>query len=61
MPYVILLQGFEWKQNKRSVVSHCDLAIYMKKDLKAKEELWYLKYFTMLCCCVPKKKNLNKI
>jgi hypothetical protein len=29
-------------------VSHCDLAIYIKKYLKAKEEeLWKLKYFTM--------------
>jgi hypothetical protein len=30
-------------------VSHCHgLAIYIKKYLKAKEELWKLKYFTML-------------
>jgi hypothetical protein len=28
-------------------VSHYDLAIYIKKDLKAKEELLKLKYFTM--------------
>jgi len=28
-------------------VSHCDLAIYIKKYLKAEEELWKLKYFTM--------------
>ncbi len=28
-------------------VSHCGLAIYIKKDLKAKEEVWKLKYFTM--------------
>jgi hypothetical protein len=27
-------------------VSHCGLANYMKKYLKAKEELWKLKYFT---------------
>jgi len=26
-------------------VSHCRLAIYIKKDLKAKEELWKLKFF----------------
>jgi hypothetical protein len=26
-------------------VSHCDLAIYIEKYLKAKEELWKLKYF----------------
>jgi hypothetical protein len=36
-------------------VSHCDLAIYIKKYLKAKEELWKLKYFTM------QKYNLQKI
>jgi hypothetical protein len=36
-------------------VSHCDLAIYIKKYyLKAKEELWKLKYFTM------RKYNLSK-
>jgi hypothetical protein len=28
-------------------VSHYGLAIYIKKHLKAKEELWRLKYFTM--------------
>jgi hypothetical protein len=28
-------------------VSHCGLAIYIKEYLKAKEELWKLKYFTM--------------
>jgi hypothetical protein len=28
-------------------VSHCGLATYIKKYLKAKEELWKLKYFTM--------------
>jgi hypothetical protein len=35
-------------------VSQCDLAIYIKKYLKAKEELWKLKFFTM------KKYNLQK-
>jgi hypothetical protein len=35
-------------------VSHCGLAIYIKKYLKAKEELWKLKYFTM------KKYDLQK-
>jgi len=28
-------------------VSDCGLAIYIEKYLKAKEELWKLKYFTM--------------
>jgi hypothetical protein len=36
-------------------VSHCGLAIYIKKYLKAKEELWKLKYITM------QKYNLQKI
>jgi hypothetical protein len=41
--------------NNKSV-SHCGLAIYIiKKYLKAKEELWKLKYFTM------QKYNLQKI
>jgi hypothetical protein len=35
-------------------VSHCGLAIYIKKDLNAKEELWKLKYITM------PKYNLQK-
>jgi hypothetical protein len=28
-------------------VSHCGLAIYIKNYLKAKEELWKRKYFTI--------------
>jgi hypothetical protein len=36
-------------------VSHCGLAIYIEKFLKANEELWKLKYFTM------QKHNLQKI
>jgi len=36
-------------------VLHCGLAIYIKKYLKAKEELQKLKYFTM------QKYNLQKI
>jgi hypothetical protein len=28
-------------------VSHCGLAIYIKKYLQAKEELWKFEYFTM--------------
>jgi hypothetical protein len=35
-------------------VSHCGLAIYIKKYIKAKAELWKLKYFTM------QKYNLQK-
>ncbi len=36
-------------------MSHCGLANYMKNYLKAKEELWKLKYFTV------QKHNLQKI
>ncbi len=36
-------------------VSHCGLAIYIKRYLKAKEELWKLKYFAM------QKYNLQNI
>jgi len=36
-------------------VSHCGLAIYIKKMLLAKEELWKFKYFTM------QKYNLQKL
>jgi hypothetical protein len=46
------------KQNKTKqgvCQLHCGLAIYLKKYLKAKEELWKLKYFTMQKC------NLHKI
>ncbi len=35
-------------------MSHRGLAIYIKKYLKAKEELWKFKYFTM------EKYNLQK-
>jgi hypothetical protein len=35
-------------------VSHGGLAMYIKKSIKAKEELWKLKYFTM------QKYNLQK-
>jgi hypothetical protein len=40
---------------QRRGVSSCGLAIYDKKHLKAKEELWNLKYFTM------QKYNLHNI
>jgi hypothetical protein len=44
------------RTNSTRGVSHCGLAIYMKKYPKAKEEgLWKLKYFTM------QKYNLQKI
>jgi hypothetical protein len=36
-------------------VSHCGLVIYVNKYIKAKEELWKLKYFTM------QKYNCKKI
>jgi hypothetical protein len=42
-------------ENEQRGVSHCGLAVYIKKYLKAKEELWKLKYFNM------QKYNLQKI
>jgi hypothetical protein len=40
--------GFRlFRYNKTRGVLHCGLAIYIKKYLKAEEELWKLKYFTM--------------
>jgi hypothetical protein len=44
------------QKNKNTTrgVSHCGLAIYIKKHLKAKGELWRLKYFTL------QKYNLQK-
>jgi hypothetical protein len=48
-----------WESSQRDKqtrgVSQCGLAIYIKKYLKAKEELWKLKYFTM------QKYNLQKV
>jgi hypothetical protein len=42
------------KVEKQGGGSHCGLAIYIKKYLKAKEDLWKLKYFTI------QKYNLQK-
>jgi hypothetical protein len=52
---VIPCVGLNVKYPLTSGVSHHGLAIYIKKCLKAKEELWKLKYFTM------QKYNLPKI
>jgi hypothetical protein len=42
----------------REPLSQCGLAIYiLKKYLKAKEELWKLKYFTMHTNIIFKKKK----
>jgi hypothetical protein len=41
------LPNFFFSLHKTRGVSHCGLAIYIKKCLKPKEELWKLKYFTM--------------
>jgi hypothetical protein len=38
-------------------VSHCGLAIYIKKYLKTKEESWKLKYFTMQKNIIFKKSS----
>jgi hypothetical protein len=41
-------------------VSHGGLAIYIEKYLKAKEQLWKLKYFTMQKYNLQKKNPLKK-
>jgi hypothetical protein len=41
-------------------VSHCGLAIYIKKYLKAKEELWKFKYFTMQKNIIFKKNSSKR-
>jgi hypothetical protein len=46
---------FEQYIQRQGVCHNCGLAIYIKKHLKAKEELWKLKYFTMQ----KKKKHKN--
>jgi hypothetical protein len=43
---VMNLLGLELSEITRGA-SQCGLAIHIKKYLKAKEELWKLKYFTM--------------
>jgi hypothetical protein len=41
--------------------TYCGLAIYIKKKyLKAKEELWKLKYFTMQKYNLPKTKSSER-
>jgi hypothetical protein len=49
-------QQLHWYHGKTRGVSHCGLAICINRYLKAKEELWKLKYFTM-----QKYSNLRKI
>jgi hypothetical protein len=44
---IILCQSHQGTMILTRGVSHCGLAIYIKKYLKAKEELWKFKYFTM--------------
>jgi hypothetical protein len=41
-------------------VSHCGLAIYIKKYLKAKEELWKLKYISPCKNIIFKKNPLKE-
>jgi len=47
-------------KNKQGGVSHCVLTIYMKKYLKAKEELWKLKIFHHAKNIIFKKYPLKK-
>ncbi len=41
-------------------MSHFGLAIYIKKYLKAQEELWKLKYFTMQNIIFKKSSKRNQ-
>jgi len=45
------------KQRTTRGVSHCSLAIYIKKYCKAKEELWKLKYISP-CKNIPIFKKI---
>jgi hypothetical protein len=47
--FIVIEDSTPTKKWNKGCVSHCGLAIYIKKYyyLKAKEELWKLKYFTM--------------
>jgi hypothetical protein len=47
-------------QPKQGGVSHCGLAIYIKKYHKAKEELWKLKYFSMQNFSKRNQKNPSR-
>jgi hypothetical protein len=49
-----LLHRQIWKHIITRGVTHCGLAMFIKKDLKAKEKIWKLKYVTM------QKYNLQK-
>jgi len=49
----LLRKGKNKKRETRGV-SHSGLAIYIKKYLKAKEESWKLKYFTIQKYSLPK-------
>jgi hypothetical protein len=52
---VIVLTPRLWEMFKQGVCHTMALPITLKKYIKAKEELWKLKYFTM------QKYNLQKI
>jgi hypothetical protein len=45
------------QKGNKGGVSYCGLAIYIKKYIKAKEELWKLKYFTMHKYNIKKKSS----
>jgi hypothetical protein len=47
--------------NKQGVCHSGAFAIYIKKYLKAKEELWKLKYFTMRKIQSSKSSSIKKI
>jgi hypothetical protein len=55
---IMLTEKKDWELTRG--VSCCGLAIYIKKYLKAKEELWKLKYFTMQNIIVKKSSKRNQ-
>jgi hypothetical protein len=48
------------QQKETRSVSHCGLAIYIKKYIKAKEELWKFKYLTIKNRKSSKKNPLKE-
>jgi hypothetical protein len=54
---VLYIYKKTFESKKARNVSHCGLAIYIKKYLKAKEELCKLKYFTMQTYNLQKKSS----
>jgi len=55
----VTLVYLKFRSNSTRDVSHHGLAICIKKYLKAKEELWKFKYFTMQKYNLQKKSSIE--